>query len=512
MLPLGRLESGVIFREKGKVAQNETLVRCYELLGIAPDSGLEACHRAYLKQLDIWNSNAIDEDANPSLFEEVRLRRQAIDEAHRLIVEQAEQAEHAADGAAAAGDGAGPDPAAVPPLDGSAGTGSAGTGSAGNGNRSADDDGVSANSVSLAAPGPAAPELGREMPGREMPGREMPGRATSLQPGGQASARPMPDTELLGDSANANAPGPRSGSSRVAPSYGGTTLPEPAAVMQLIRWDKPAGRVILMIPALWAAFLATNGGPIPWGIILVLVLGSLATSAAGCAANDLWDQKFDAQVERTRDRPLASGRLSRRNAIAVLVICALISIFLAFQLNWTSLQLCAAAGIVILFYPTAKRMFPVPQLVLAIAWGFAVLIGWSAVTGSLAFPTFLLWLATVFWTLGFDTVYAMADQEDDRRIGLQSSALFFAERSPDAVGLFFIGTAAMMLWLGLNLGLGWPFWLALILSILGWFKQHSNLDHSRMRPTTRIYSDIFAQNVWFGLLLLAGIILGLPGN
>lgn len=129
-------------------------------------------------------------------------------------------------------------------------------------------------------------------------------------------------------------------------------------------------------------------------------------------------------VERTRDRPLAARTLSIKVGIVVGLVALACAAVLAFYLNPLTFWLSAAAVPVILLYPGAKRVFPVPQLVLSIAWGFAVLISWSAVTQNISQPTWLLWGATVLWTLGFDTVYAMSDKEDDRRIGVNSSALF----------------------------------------------------------------------------------------
>lgn len=194
-------------------------------------------------------------------------------------------------------------------------------------------------------------------------------------------------------------------------------------IIKLLRWDKPAGRLILMIPALWAVFIAANGTPSP-PLVMVIILGTLATSAAGCVVNDLWDRDIDPQVARTKTRPLASRALSVRVGIVILAIALACAVVLAFYLNPLSFYLCVAAVPVIILYPLAKRVFPIPQLVLSVAWGFAVLISWTAVTAHLESATWLLWGATVAWTMGFDTVYALADREDDLKIGINSSAIF----------------------------------------------------------------------------------------
>jgi 4-hydroxybenzoate polyprenyltransferase len=275
-------------------------------------------------------------------------------------------------------------------------------------------------------------------------------------------------------------------------------------VVRLLRWDKPAGRLILMIPALWAVFLASRDLPaLP--LIGVIVLGALATSGGGCVVNDLWDRDIDAQVERTRDRPLAAKALSIRVGIGVALVAFFCAWGLSFYLTPLSFWLCVAAVPVIVLYPLAKRVFPVPQLILSIAWGFAVLISWSAVTGSLEFATWLLWAATVLWTLGFDTVYAIPDREFDRKLGINSSAIFFGHRAPQAVGLFFLGTVLMLTWLGITLSLSFFYWISLIAAAVLWYRQYRQL--TRRNQPVKLYGYIFRQNVTIGFVLLAGMAL-----
>jgi 4-hydroxybenzoate polyprenyltransferase len=275
--------------------------------------------------------------------------------------------------------------------------------------------------------------------------------------------------------------------------------------IRLLRWDKPAGRLILMIPALWSVFLAARGTP-PFPLVGVIVLGTLATSAAGCTINDLWDRDIDPKVERTKTRPLASRALSVKVAIAIALVALACAAGLAFYLTPLSFWLCVAAVPAIVCYPLAKRFFPVPQLVLSLAWGFAVLIPWSAVTGKLEPSAWVLWGATVCWTLGFDTVYAMADREDDRRLGINSSALFFGQYAADAVGVFFALTAGLFAYLGMVDGFHWTFWLAWWIAVIGWVGQYLRLSQPEIPPTT--YGEIFRQNVWLGLILLAGMVVG----
>ena len=234
--------------------------------------------------------------------------------------------------------------------------------------------------------------------------------------------------------------------------------------------------------------------------------GTLATSAAGCVINDLWDKDIDPKVDRTKNRPLASRALSIKVGIIIFAIALGCAAILAFYLNTLSFWLCVAAVPFIIGYPLAKRVFPIPQLILSLCWGFAVLISWSAVTGNINFATWPLWGATVAWTLGFDTVYAMSDREDDLKIGINSSAIFFGKYVVEAVGLFFLITVGLMAYLGWIVQLNLVFWLSLFAATLVWVWQYIRL-HNMALPRA-VYGQIFGQNVWIGFILLGGMILG----
>ena len=243
-----------------------------------------------------------------------------------------------------------------------------------------------------------------------------------------------------------------------------------------------------MIPALWAVFLAAEGrSPVP--LVGVIVLGTLATSATGCVINDLWDRDIDSFVERTRSRPLASRALTVQTGIGVALISLVCAAILAVYLN-----------------PLAKRFFPVPQLVLSIAWGFAVLISWSAAVDKLELATWLLWGAVLLWTMGFDTVYAMSDREDDLRLGVNSSAIFFGDNAANAVGFFFVGTVGLLAAMGINLHLHIGFWMAISAAAILWFLQYSQLRNADIPKL--VYGQIFRQNVWVGFVILVGMIVG----
>ena len=279
---------------------------------------------------------------------------------------------------------------------------------------------------------------------------------------------------------------------------------------QLLRWNKPSGRLILLIPAGWSLWL-TPSAPPPLFIVGLIISGGLFVSGAGCIANDLWDRKFDKKVTRTQERPLANGKVSIKTAWILLISLLLLSLFVAIALPADSRNLCLKLALLslpfILFYPSAKRWFKYPQLVLSICWGFGVLIPWAASESSLEGGITLLscWLATIFWTFGFDTVYAMADEKDDKAIGLNSSAVSLGVKSIKIVSICYfissclLGIAAFKANLGL---IYWPFWLV---SSLGMQREVFLLNsRSKGIKTSGLH---FSNQVRIGGLLLLGMIL-----
>jgi 4-hydroxybenzoate polyprenyltransferase len=277
-------------------------------------------------------------------------------------------------------------------------------------------------------------------------------------------------------------------------------------IVRLLRWHKPAGRLILMLPALWATVAAAKSQhqlP-PIDLLGIVILGSLATSAAGCVVNDLWDRDIDPQVERTKNRPLADRSLSIGVGIAVLGIAGLCAFLLSTYLTPLSFGLCIAAAPVIAIYPACKRFFAVPQLVLSIAWGFAVLIPWSAVTGGLDRYAWELWTAVIAWTMGFDTIYAMSDREDDLRLGINSSAIFFGKSVTLAIGIFLAIAFGCLILIGWDMQLGYAHYFACLLTGVVWIRQCDRLAQARI--PTELYQKAFGQNVWIGFIILAGML------
>jgi 4-hydroxybenzoate polyprenyltransferase len=288
-----------------------------------------------------------------------------------------------------------------------------------------------------------------------------------------------------------------------------------ADLLRLVRWHKPSGRLILLIPAGWALWLS-SGGPPPTSLVVLMLVGGLAVSAAGCVANDLWDRRIDPLVERTRDRPLAAGRVSVAAASALLVACLLVALVTVLLLPLPRrdlvLALAFAALPPVLLYPSAKRWFALPQLVLALCWGFAVLIPWAAARGSLAggWPLLLTWLATVLWTFGFDTVYAMSDQEDDRVLGVRSSALTLGQAAPLVVGVCYALTCLSLAGACLLQGRAVPlFWIPWLLATGGMLWEAGLLRRPGLPRSA--YGRHFTRQVWLGGLLLLALILP-PGG
>jgi 4-hydroxybenzoate polyprenyltransferase len=281
---------------------------------------------------------------------------------------------------------------------------------------------------------------------------------------------------------------------------------------QLLRWNKPSGRLILLIPAGWSLWLTPNRPP-DLVLLLLIVVGGLSVSAAGCIANDLWDQGFDRQVERTKGRPLARGGLPVSVAVASLLALLVVSLLVVLGLPNESRNLCLLLALLalppILLYPSAKRWFPFPQAVLALCWGFAVLIPWAAAETQLttSSPLLLCWIATLSWTFGFDTVYAMADRVDDRKLGLRSSALTLGAAAVPVVTVCYAITVLALAAAAFSAQMGALFWPLWAVASAGMLWEPRKLDRLAQQPIS-VYGKHFKHQVWLGSLMLLALILG----
>lgn len=217
----------------------------------------------------------------------------------------------------------------------------------------------------------------------------------------------------------------------------------------LMRLDRPAGWWLLLLPGWWAIML--GGGGIKgldwygWYLMPLFFIGAIVMRGAGCIVNDLWDRDLDAQVERTRLRPLASGAVKPWQAIIFLSFLLFIGLLLLVQMPATTIWLGVLSLVFIVAYPYMKRITWWPQAFLGITFNFGVLMGWAAVNGGvLEFSTLLMYVAAFFWTLGYDTIYAHQDKVDDQMVGIKSTALLFGERSKKWVGLFYVAAWSLI--------------------------------------------------------------------
>jgi 4-hydroxybenzoate polyprenyltransferase len=225
----------------------------------------------------------------------------------------------------------------------------------------------------------------------------------------------------------------------------------------LMRLDRPIGSWLLYWPCAWSVALAGAGGR--WTLFLWLGLGAWAMRSAGCVYNDIVDRDLDRRVERTRLRPLASGRVSLKSAWVLIGLLCLIGVIVLLQLNVTAAIVAVVSIAPVAAYPFMKRITWWPQAWLGIVFSWGALVGWPAVTGSLSTTTFLLWFGSIAWVVGYDTLYAIQDMEDDALVGVKSSARRLGDKAPVGVAVFY--AIALLLW-GSAIWSVRPDWLALV--------------------------------------------------
>lgn len=249
--------------------------------------------------------------------------------------------------------------------------------------------------------------------------------------------------------------------------------------LRLGRFDRPIGIWLLLFPCWWSQTLAevTRLEPYPNPYLLALfAVGATAMRAAGCAYNDLIDQDIDANVQRTAGRPLPSGQVTPTQAIVFIVVCLMAGLLVLLRLNTYSFWLGVASLGLVAIYPFAKRVTSYPQFILGLAFNWGALMGWAAVKGSIGPPAIALYTGCILWTIGYDTIYAHQDKEDDTLLGLGSTALLFGENTVSYVGGLYL--AAVVLWLlaGALAGTHLVYFLAVTLVFLQMAWQVSTLD------------------------------------
>jgi 4-hydroxybenzoate polyprenyltransferase len=286
-----------------------------------------------------------------------------------------------------------------------------------------------------------------------------------------------------------------------------------ALYLDLIRWNRPAGWLLLLWPTLSALWVAAQGWP-GWHLLAVFVLGTVIMRSAGCCVNDVADREFDRHVKRTAQRPVTSGAVSVREALWLGAVLALLAFGLVLTTNPTTIAWSFLGLFVTLLYPFAKRHVSMPQAVLGVAFSFGIPMAFSAVRGgelswvamtqSAPLLAWALLLGNLFWVLAYDTEYAMVDRDDDLRIGMKTSAITLGQHDVRAVAGFYV--AYLLSWWGLLRPeqLGWPFMLGLSAAALQalW---HVRLIQGRQREACFL---AFRMNHWLGATVFAGVVAG----
>ena len=274
------------------------------------------------------------------------------------------------------------------------------------------------------------------------------------------------------------------------------------AYERLVRLDRPIGILLLLWPTLWALWLARHAMPPPL-VLWIFVLGTALMRSAGCAINDWADRGFDPHVERTRARPLAAGEIAPAEALVVAAVLALCAFLLILRLNGLTIALSFAALAIASIYPFTKRFFWMPQAFLGIAFGFGIPMAFAALTGSVPPLGWALLAANVFWTIAYDTEYAMVDRDDDLKIGMRTSAILFGRYDVAAVmacyGLFVAILGAIGWWQGYG-----GFYFAGVLGAAAVALSHYPMIRERTREGC---FRAFRHNNWVGAAVFAGILL-----
>lgn len=271
--------------------------------------------------------------------------------------------------------------------------------------------------------------------------------------------------------------------------------------MQLTRLNRPIGILLLLWPTLWGVWIAGAGHP-AWHIVLIFVLGTVLMRSAGCAINDYADRDFDKHVQRTRERPVTSGRIAPREALGVAAALSLVAFVLILPLNNLTLLLSFPAVFLAASYPYTKRFLAIPQAYLGIAFGFGIPMAFAAQLGSVPPVAWLLLVANVFWAIAYDTEYAMVDRDDDIHLGIHSSALWFGKYDVVAVMACYAITLALLAAAGVMTGAGMLYFAGLVLAA-GIALYHYTLIKSRNREKC---FKAFLHNNWFGATVFAGVV------
>ena len=288
------------------------------------------------------------------------------------------------------------------------------------------------------------------------------------------------------------------------------TSPDPQAqrsrlslYLDLIRFNRPAGWLVLVWPTLVALWVASNGFP-GWHLLIVFVLGTVLMRSAGCTINDIADRDFDRHVKRTMQRPITSGQVSVKEAAMVGLVLTLVAFGLVLSTRWEAVAWSVPAVLFTILYPFTKRFFAMPQAFLGIAFNFGIVIAFAAVTGEVNATAWVLWLANMFLVLAYDTEYAMVDRDDDLKIGMKTSAITLGRFDVLGIMCFFALCWGLIAWVLAPYQLGWPFWLGMgaAAAQIVW---HYTLIKNRTREGCFV---AFSKSHWIGASIFVGVALG----
>lgn len=274
-----------------------------------------------------------------------------------------------------------------------------------------------------------------------------------------------------------------------------------------MRINNPIGWLLLLWPTLWALWLSGMKLP-PVDVLVVFILGVFLMRAAGCVVNDFADRKIDGHVKRTRERPLPSGAVTTREAKLLFAGLILASFALVLTMNTMTIWLSLGGVALACIYPFMKRYTHLPQVVLGAAFGWAIPMGWAAVSESLPLTCWLLFMANICWTVAYDTQYAMVDRDDDLKIGVKSTAILFGRHDRLIIGLLQLATLALLVLVGWRLQLHSAFYASLAVAGMLFIYQQQLIAGREREPCFKA----FLNNNWVGLALFVGVVFGIAGS
>ncbi len=272
------------------------------------------------------------------------------------------------------------------------------------------------------------------------------------------------------------------------------------AIKHITRMDKPIGTYLLLWPTFWALWIAADGFP-DFRLLVIFSLGVFVMRSAGCVINDFADRKVDGQVKRTENRPLVSGQMTSEQALMLFGFLIGIAFFLVAQLSWLTMQLSIVALALAASYPFMKRFTHLPQVVLGAAFSWGMIMAFSEIEGRVPTVAWLLFFANLVWTIAYDTIYAMVDRDDDKRIGVKSTAILFGQYDKKIIGFLQLLTLSLLLTVGEMMAFGWPYQLSLVIGA-GIFCYQQMLIINRDRDAC---FKAFLNNHVFGLVVFLGI-------